>query len=356
MKIKALLLSVCLATVTILSGCGSTSAPANQGTTGDSSQQEQQGGSTGGAALSNLKFASNNQGSAWYIYAATIAELLRPALDGTSVDVLPLAGGIGNTKMLADSKADVAFAFSITGKWAYEGSVAYDAKQENLRALVGGLDQYYIGIVASKSFVDKNGVKTIKDIADKKLPVRLYTNNKGTLAEFATSQVMEAYGLSYDDIKGFGGKVELTSNDIITSSFQNGEADLHILVMPKSHPTISEISVQTPIVFLPMEDEIVEGFKQFGYIEAALPKGSFKDQDSDVNTVGFSTVVLTTAELNEDLAYTITKVINENKAELDNAHEALKDFNPQNSASPEKLNVPLHPGAEKYYKEVGVLN
>lgn len=336
--------SFILAVVLFITACGSTGG-STSGTSTDTPKE----------ASGNLLFATNTQGSAWYIYGATMAELLRPVMSGRTVDVLPFAGGIGNAKMLDEKKADVAFSFSITSKWAYEGNVAYQKKQENLRGLVGALDQYYIGIVASKAFVDKHGVKTVKDIVDKKVPVRIYTNNKGSLAEFSTSQVLEAYGINYDTIKQNGGKVELTSNDVIQSSFQNGEADLHILVMPKGHPTISELSVHTPIVFLPMEDEIVNKFKSFGYSDVLFPKGLYKDQDYDVQTVGFSTMILTTSDLNEEAAYNITKTVNENKEKLDSAHDALKDFKPENAMKPESLNVPLHPGAERYYKEKGLL-
>lgn len=340
--------SFILAVVLFITACGSTGGGSTSGTSNSSGDSQK-------AESGNLLFATNTQGSAWYIYGATMAELLRPVMSGRTVDVLPFAGGIGNAKMLDEKKADVSFSFSITSKWAYEGNVAYQKKQENLRGLVGALDQYYIGIVASKAFVDKHGIKTVKDIVDKKAPVRIYTNNKGSLAEFSTSQVLEAYGVNYDTIKQYGGKVELTSNDVIQSSFQNGEADLHILVMPKGHPTISELSIHTPIVFLPMEDNIINKFKGFGYTDVIFPKGLYKGQDYDVQTVGFSTMILTTSDLSEDAAYNIAKTVIENKEKLDAAHDALKDFNPENAMKPESLNVPLHPGAEKYYKEKGLL-
>ncbi|WP_282940069.1 TAXI family TRAP transporter solute-binding subunit [Paenibacillus sp. RC67] len=304
---------------------------------------------------SNVKFATNTQGSAWYVYGASIAEMMRPVLKSSTIDVLPFSGGVGNATMLKDKKADIALSFSITSKWAYEGNIAYTDKQQDLRALVGSMDQYYVGLVASKSFVDKNGVKSIKDIADKKLPVRIYTNTKGSLAEFATRQVLEAYGLTYDTVKKFGGKVELTSNDVIQTAFQNGEADLHILVMPKGHPTISEIAVHTPIAFVPMENDVVDKFKKMGYQAATLPKDSYKGQTVDVPTIGFSSMILTTIGLNEELAYNITKTIMENKEKLVNAHDALKDFDTTKAMDPASINVPLHPGAEKYFKEKGLL-
>jgi TRAP transporter TAXI family solute receptor len=333
----------------VMVGCGNSGGGSTQpGSTAA-------GGASSNAAPSNIKFATNTQGSAWYVYGASISELMRPVLKGSTIDVLPFSGGVGNAKMLQDKKADIALSFSITSKWAYEGNVAYTAKQPDLRALVGSMDQYYIGIVASKSFMEKNSVKSIKDIADRKIPARIYTNTKGSLAEFGTKQVLEAYGLTYETIKKFGGKVELTSNEVIQSSFQNGEADLQVLAMPKGHPTISEIAVHTPIAFLSMENDIVDKFKINGYQAATLPKDSYKGQDTDFKTVGFSTMILTTSGLNEDVAYNITKTIMENKEKLVNSHDALKDFDPTKAMEPTSLNVPLHPGAEKYYKEKGML-
>src|SRR5205807_4488867 len=137
-------------------------------------------------------------GSAWYVYGATMAELLRRALPaGSHVDVKPFAGGVGNAKLVARNETPLALSFTVTNRWAFEGKEAYDTKLENLRGLVGGLDTYYLVAIASR----KLPVTTVRDIKDKKLPVKLYTQPVGSLGEFAGRQLLRAVGVSYADIR-----------------------------------------------------------------------------------------------------------------------------------------------------------
>src|SRR6266851_3423239 len=82
-----------------------------------------------------LAFATLDTGSAWYVYGATMAELLRKTLPpGSNIDV--------------KNETPLGFAFTVTNRWAFEGKEAYDAKLENLRGLVGGLDTYCLVAIA----------------------------------------------------------------------------------------------------------------------------------------------------------------------------------------------------------------
>lgn len=340
-------------------GCSNNGSGGNQSTApGNPSSETSNPGSetsTSEDLPENVVFATNAQGSAWFVYGATIAELMRPVMEGTALDVVPFAGGVGNAQMLDEDKADIALSFSLTTKWAYDGNIAYDKNYPNLRVLAGALDHYYVILVTTQSFVDKYDVTSLQDVADRKIPIRIYTATKGNLAEFAAQQVLDAYGLDYDKIKEFGGKVELTPPEAVQSAFQNGDADMFINVMPKGHPAVQEISVRTPITFLPFENEIVEKLKAVGYESKTFPGGVFKGVDEDVNTVGFSTMLITNEDFNEEAAYLITKTIVENKEKLADGHVALQDFDVEKAFLPENLPVQLHPGAERYAKEAGLL-
>src|SRR2546428_10669664 len=129
-----------------------------------------------------LAFATLDPGSAWYVYGATIADLLRRTLPaGSNIDVKPFAGGVGNAKLVAKNETPLGLSFTVTNRWAFEGKEAYDAKLDNLRGLVGGLDTYYLVAIASK----KLPIGSIKEIKDKKVPVKMFTQPVGSLGEFA---------------------------------------------------------------------------------------------------------------------------------------------------------------------------
>lgn len=347
------MVAILLVLAFVVTACGGNTASEPPANTGSGTANETP---TESPKQVNLKVAANNTQTSWYMFTAALGNLMADAQPvKATMEIFPYAGGVGNAELLTNKEADFGLLFNITAKWAHDGVVAYETAHPDLRGIAGGLNQYYIGIVARTEFLEKNGIKSVADIAEKKIPVRVITNPVGSLAEYNTRQVLEAYGLSYDKIKEFGGSVELTSNDVIKSTFQNGTADLHVLAMTKAHPVITEMALQTDVTLLPMEDNIREWFAQYGYENIDFPAGEFKGQDADVPSVGFVASYYAHKDLDEDTAYTLAKVINENKDALVQGHSSVSDFDPAKAGNEEMLGVPLHPGAEKYYKEAGLI-
>jgi TRAP transporter TAXI family solute receptor len=298
----------------------------------------------------NLAMATLGQGTAWYIYGATMADLLRKALPaGSNVDVKPFSGGVGNAKLVARNETPIGLSFTVTNRWASLGTEAYDARIDNLRALVGGLDTYYLVVVAAK----KLNVGSLKDVKDRKLAVKAFSQPVGSLGEFAMRQLFREHGLSYADLKGWGGSATHANYNIIVDAFKDGRADVLVAVVTPKHPSISEIAAFTDVRFLAIEPERVKGLTALGYKPATMPADTFKNQPQPVVTVGFPTVLITNAGLAEPLAYTVTKTIIENKDALVRGHAGLAEFDPKTAWQPDEVGLPLHPGAERAYREKG---
>jgi uncharacterized protein len=298
----------------------------------------------------NLPFATLDTGSAWYVYGATMAELLRKSLPaGTNIDVKPRSGGVGNPRLVAKNETPLGLAFTVTNRWAHEGKEAYTEKLENIRGLVGGLDTYYLVAVASK----KLGVSSVREIRDKKLPVKIYTQPIGALGEFAGRQLLRAIGTSYPDIKALGGSTTHVGYNVIVDAFKDGRADVLLAVITPKHPSVSEIANEGNVVFLGLDAETTKALQPLGYVSATMPANTFKGQPEPVVTVGFPTVLITNKELPEAVAYTVTKTLIENKDALVRGHAGLSEFDPKTAWQPDKVGIPLHPGAEKAYREKG---
>jgi TRAP transporter TAXI family solute receptor len=298
----------------------------------------------------NLAFATLSQGTAWYVYGATMAELLRKALPpGSNVDVKPFSGGVGNAKLVAKNETPLALSFTVTNRWALEGKEAYDARLENLRGLAGGLDTYYLTAVAAKRL----NVNALKDLKDRKLAVRLFTLTVGSLGEFGARQLLREHGIAYADIKAWGGTTTHVGYNVIVDAFKDGRADLLIAVITPKHPSITEITTFADVKFVALEPEPVSGLAGLGYKPTTMPADTFKNQSQPVKTVGFPTVLITNKDLPEPIAYTVTRTIAENKEALVRGHAGLAEFEPQLAWMPENVGIPLHPGAERYYREKG---
>ena len=299
----------------------------------------------------NLAFSTLSQGTAWYVYGATMAELLRKTLPaGSNVDVKPFSGGVGNPKLVAKNETPLGLSFSVTNRWAYEGREAYaDGKVENIRGLVGGLDTYYLVAIASK----KLDVSSLKDVKERKVPAKLFTLPVGSLGEFGARQLLKEYGLSYADIKAAGGATTHVNYNVIVDAFKDGRADLLIAVITPKHPSITEIATFTDVRFLSLEPDRVKGLGSLGYTAATMAADTFKNQSQPVATVGFPTVLIANKDLPEPIAYTVTKTVIESKDALVRGHAGLGEFEPKTAWQPDRVGVPLHPGAERAYREKG---
>jgi len=301
-----------------------------------------------GQAPVHLKFASHSLGSSWYLLGAAMTELLKKNLPpGSNVDLLPYAAGVGNPKLISKGEADCGLGVNVTSKWAYEGKIAYDTKMSNLRGLLGGLDTYWLGVMV-RSKVEVNSFEEIKK---KKYPLKMMLLPPGSLGELGARQILEAYGISASDIKSWGGSVTNTSFEVIVSAMQDGRTDCFIQVITPGHPSVMELAVTTGLKFLPLNEEVIGRLGGMGWDSSVIPSGTFKGQDKSVRTVGFSSGVIVTDKFPQDVAYLLTKIVNENKDPLVQVYNAVKVFDPQTAWQESKNRIPLHPAAARYYKE-----
>jgi TRAP transporter TAXI family solute receptor len=193
----------------------------------------------------------------------------------------------------------------------------------------------------------------VREIKEKKLPVKIYTQPIGALGEFAGRQLLRAIGTGYTEIKALGGTTTHVGYNVIVDAFKDGRADVLFAVVTPKHPSVSEIANDGNVKFLGLDAETTKALLPLGYVAATMPANTFKGQSEPVTTVGFPTVLITNKELPEDVAYTVTKTVLENKDALVRGHGGLAAFDPKTAWQPEKVGIPLHPGAEKAYREKG---
>lgn len=298
-----------------------------------------------------VTIASLSPGTAWYVYGAAIGDLLRPALPANSkIEVLPQSGGIGNAKLLAQKKANFALSFSLTNQWAFNGRHAYDQKLDMLRGVAGGMDTYFLAALVRAD----SGIKALEDLKANAGKVSLGTLPVGSAGEYGARNLLQAIGVSYDDIRKAGGSVAHTNYPTMTTALKDGRMNTIIAVVTPGHPSITEIATQNEMRFLPVAGAAATRMgEEFNYSPQTMPAGMFRGIDKDMSTVGFPTVFITHKDVDAELVYLVTKTIGENKAALVAAHKGLAKFDPSAAWKPELVGLPLHPGAEKYYREKG---
>lgn len=299
------------------------------------------------------KFATLGVGSSWYVYGATISDVVSRIDKGLKFDVLPNSGGVGNLLLLQNGDADIGLGFNNVNSWAYEGTLAFEENGDipNLRGLVSSLDQMYVGIAV------RNGsdIEELRGIAENKMPIRLMTGPTGSASEYTTRVVLQSIGCSYEDIEEWGGSVEHTDYSSIVQAFKDGKCDFFMQHISVGHATFTELCVSADVRVMRLDDESIEFMKKKGYSVENMPANSFNGQTEEVRCAGITTNLVTTAELPDEVAYRITKTVYENSEELVTGHKGFKNFNKDLAASEKIAGFPMHPGALKYYKEIGLI-
>ncbi|MEO5882700.1 MAG: TAXI family TRAP transporter solute-binding subunit [Caldimonas sp.] len=301
-----------------------------------------------------LRFGTVGIGSAWYNYGAGIADIVQRQLPpGSSIDVLPKAGGIGNIKLIQAGEMDLGISFAVTSAEGCGGFGAFDQKQSKVRGLLGGLDVYYFGTFVAR----KSGIDSWDEIAAGKNGFHLLTTSPGGTGEQGVRQVLAALGSSKEDVEKKGGQIEATARSGAAESIKDGQAGGWAHVVTKGHPAATQIVTLNDMKMLPLPDRVIRTMvDKNGWAAAEVPTNTFKGQTTPVKTVKAASNILISADVPTDIAYTITKTIIENANRLPKIHAALGDFDPKHAADPAlNGNCPLHPGAIKYYKEAGLM-
>ena len=302
----------------------------------------------------NLRFATVGIGSAWYNSGAGIADMVQRALPpGSSIDVLPRAGGFGNLKLIQQGEAELAISFAHNSAEACAGFGAFPEKQTKVRAVMGGLDVYYFGTFATK----KSGVTSWEDIAAGKNRFHLLTTAPGGTGEQGIRQILTLLGTSKEEVAKKGGMIEATTRSGAAETIRDGQAHGWAHIVTRGHPAATQIVTVNDVIMLPLPDKVIAGMVQkYGWAPAEIPANMFKGQTQPVKTVKAASNIIASADVPEQVVYTFVKTVMENAPKLPKIHAALSDFDPKAAANPTlNGNCPMHPGAARYYKEAGLL-
>jgi len=303
-----------------------------------------------------LKFGAMPIGSSWYIYAATYSSLLEKFLpQGSAVEVVPQGGGIANPLAVEAGKADIALSNVVTARWAYDGIMLYKGRQaKNIRVLASGLNKVYAFVILREDFIKKTGLDSLQKIADAKYPIRLVCKPEGSTAPPTARLILAQYGMSFEKIKEWGGLVIQVSGGQIPQVVREGRADMWVEVAPGGHPAITEAMTTTNLRMIELPEKVIKSLTKYGYYEDVVPANLFPNQPYSFKTVNPGTCIIAHARMSNELAYMITKVICEHKDEVVAAHASIKPFEPRKAWMSEiRGGVPLHPGAEQYYRDKG---
>lgn len=293
-----------------------------------------------GGSSKTIKMASGGTTGTYYAYSGVVAQALSEALNGSvKFSVHSSGASKANIFEIVDGSAEMAMVQNDIAYYAENGTDLFesDGVIEGFSAL-GGVYAEAVQIVAKK------GITSVEQLKGKSVSI----GDAGSGTEFNARQILEAYGLTTDDIK-----VQNLSFGASADALKDGKIDAFFCTAGAPTVAITDLSTTNDIEVLNISDEALKYLqdKYPFYTEFTLPKDSYKGVKDDTRMVAVKAMFIVSDKLDEDLVYNITKAIYEHPEKI--AHDKAKELDVKTATS--GITNKFHPGAEKYYKEAGVL-
>jgi uncharacterized protein len=277
----------------------------------------------------------------YYPVGSALATLYGEKMTDVQAQVQSTKASVENLNLLQQGKGELALALGDSVKFAWEGNadVGFAAPLSKLRGIAAAYPNY-IQIAAT---VD-SGIKTLADLKGKSLSVG--APKSGT--ELNARAILAAAGMSYEDMAKveylpFAESVELQKNRQLDATLQS--AGLGVA-------SIKDLSTNMPTQMVAIPADVVEKLGA-PFVVGSIPAGTYEGQTEDVPTAGVMNFFVTHEDVSEETAYQMTKIMFENLPTLVAAHKSAASITLDTALS--GMPIPLHPGAERYYREVGLI-
>jgi uncharacterized protein len=291
------------------------------------------------AHAQQVRLMSGPQGGSWYPLAGAISNIASKS--GLRVQVLPGAG-IANVRAVNAGKADLGFGNSISTVDGVAGRAPFDAKMTNVCNVASLYPQYFQIVVNADS-----GINTLADAKGRPIAVQ----PRGNTAEFITQQILEVYGLKYNDMS----RVSYVSYTDAVSLMKDNNAHLFTLGTTVPASAIMDLAAARDVRLLDVSEDKFQAMRKLnpGYTKLTIPANSYPKQTKPVQAVGYATHLIARCDLDEKVVYSVVKGLLDGKSDLASIAKVMADIDPKMMA--EDIGVPLHKGAVRFYKEQGAL-
>ena len=294
-----------------------------------------------GGGSEKIFLATGSETGTYYSFGIALGQVMKDKI-GQEFGVQSTGASKANIQLVADGDVSMAivqndvmdYAFNGTNTFAEEGAISGFSAVATLYAEV-------IQIVA------KPGITSVADLKGKTVSV----GDAGSGTEFNAAQIFEAYGMTFDDIN----KQSLGFTDS-ADKFKDGQLDAFFVTAGAPTTCITDLATSNDFVILSIGETEMQYLKDnYGYYtEYTLTAGTYDKQTEDATTVAVKAPLIAADTLSEDTVYNVTKGIFENIEAIKATHAKGAELSADSGV--QGISVPFHPGAEKYFKEIGKLS
>ncbi len=340
----ALLLAAVLLLALALPGCGQASAPSAPASTpsGSSASAASASAAPESPGVTDIAIGTAAAGGAWYPIGAAMSDIISTSGLGIQASVQTTGGGVENCKLVDDGDCEIAITIGYLAYNAQNAIDPYPAEMENIRGLFGGLSVGVMQLVVPGD----SRINTFADLKGKKVAV----GPAGGGAIVALAACLEQYGVKYSEIV----PTYVTYDEGVTM-MTDKHVDAAIVYGGIPTPAVStlEAANKTFRLLTLTQEEQQKILEEYSYFSPVTIPSDMYGLESDVLTVGTPNMVIVNSDLPEDLVYNICKLFFEdgNLEKIKNSQPSAKDLTLEAAAV---TAIPMHPGAEKFFKEKGL--
>ncbi len=290
-----------------------------------------------------LTIATGGTAGAYYPLGGALANIYNE-IDGIIANTQATGASVENVGLISgkDREAQIAFIQNDVTYYAWEGIESFEGSDpiKNIRGL-SVLYPEVIQIIATKD----SGIKTVEDLKGKRVAV----GAAGSGTEVNARQILQAYGISYEDINE-----DMLSFNEAADQLKNKQIDAAFVTAALPTSAVTEVTQTSDINLIPIDLEKINQLKDEYpfYTDVVIPGGIYKDNDEDVVAAAVMAMLVVPEYLEDDLAYELTKQLFEKKNIIEESHARGKDITLEGAL--EGMPIDVHPGALRYYEEQGI--
>ena len=290
-------------------------------------------------AQTQLSIATGGTGGVYYPMGGGLAEIINNRIDGYSATAEVTGASVENMGLIATGDADLAIGLADTVYQAQTGTGRFDGQRLEM---IRGLASLYANMVQIVTLAD-SGIASLEDLRGRRVSI----GAPGSGTEVNASAILNANGITYDDIEeqrlNFNETADALANGDIDAGFWSVGAPTSSILNLATTQSISMIALTPEQMAAAMAAEAT-------FAMTTLPEGTYNGVGA-TPVLGVPNVLVVSSEMDDELAYAITKAMFDNIADLRAVHPAANQTTVEFTlaATP----VPLHPGAIRYFEEIG---
>jgi uncharacterized protein len=286
----------------------------------------------------SLTLATASPGGTYYPYGDALAKILTEKL-GVAVNPLPTQGPVHNIKLLETGVAQLGMTtmgIALQG-WNGTGDWTGGKRFRKMRALFPMYDTPFQAIVLQQS-----GITSFEQLNNKRVGVGPRAGTGGTYIP----EIMKVLGISVETRYG---SFEDVARELFAAHY-----DAFTTLTGAPVPAIHEAEAKAPLTFIRLSPEQINNIRKVfpEFSLSTIPAGTYRLLDKDYATFGVYNFAIGQPELPDDLVYKLVKATFENQSVRLKAHPTARETIPQNVLKDTFL--PIHPGAVRYYREMGI--